>query len=491
MLSALSLQAMAQGLVVSGSTYVRPDLPNDNFSYDAPLILKNNLMNTVNVRLGYLKFDLSAVTTDFPSNFGLNMVVVGNNQGATPSPPQSFAGATSADPGTFIIQVWGLNANTAWDETTVTWNNAPGSPAVINSASQTRYGFNETQSTLLATCSVAANRPNSTFHCASSGLLNFMNARKGTASVTLMFRRTDTNAQANLSMASARLVPAGGSAGDYSPTFAAPNAVGRTFATGPMGASVGNPPTVTTAVPTSVVNGSQLEATLGGNVTDTGGDSPSQFVQYRLASGGPWISVDMGLSTGTASSSGGVYSRALSALSQNTSYEVQAYATNSRGTAYGAVLTLTTAAAPVGMPVVTTATPTSASSNNQVEAMLAGSVTINGNENPTRFIQYRLTSGGAWTVVDLMSADASSAGYSTLVNTLAPSTSYDVQAFATNSAGTGFGAILAFTTAAAVVAPGAGTPVPIPSLSVWGSAMLTLLMALAGLKRLRRRTAGA
>ncbi len=351
-MSALSLHAAGQGLAVTASTYVQANSPTTNYSSSPSIIVKNNATNNINVRLGYLKFDLSAVTTDFPSNFGLNMVTTGNNQGAVPSPPQSFAGATTADPATFIIQVWGLDATTDWDESTVNWNNAPGTPGLINSASQTRYGFNESQSTLLATCSIAANVPESTFYCGSASLLGFMNARKGASAVTLMFRRTDTNSQANLSIASARLAP-GGITGAYSPTFAAPNEVGTTFTTGPMGASVGNPPTVTTATPTSTLSGGLLQATLGGNVTDTGGDSPAQFVQYRLTSGGPWTSVDMGLSTGTATSSGGPYSRMLSVLAPSTGYDVQAYATNSRGTAYGAIRAFTTAALPAHAVTVT------------------------------------------------------------------------------------------------------------------------------------------
>lgn len=351
MLLVLALPALAQGLVVSGSSYVQADQPTSNFGAGLTIILKNNVANNVNVRLGYLQFDLAAVGTDFPADYGLNMVVTGNNQGTLPTPPQSFAGATTADPGTFNIQVWGLNANTAWSQGMLTWNNAPGAPALINSALQARYGFNESQASLLATCSVAANTPPATFHCASTALLDFMNARKGQASVTLMFRRSDTNSQANLSFASSRYVPAVGSAGDYSPTFASPGAVGPLFSAGPVGTFVGNTPTVSTNTPTSAWNGSLIEATVGGSVTDTGGDSPTQFVQYRLASGGPWVSVAMGLSVGTATSSGGAYGRTLTVLSPNTHYEVQAYATNAGGTAYGAIVPFTTATAPASAPV--------------------------------------------------------------------------------------------------------------------------------------------
>jgi hypothetical protein len=94
-------------------------------------------------------------------------------------------------------------------------------------------------------------------------------------------------------------------------------------------------PTVTTTTPSAL---KATSATSGGNVTSDGGDALSARGVCWSTSADPTIA-DNHTTDGTAT---GSFSSAVSGLTENTTYHVRAYATNSAGTSYGSDLSVTT-----------------------------------------------------------------------------------------------------------------------------------------------------
>jgi hypothetical protein len=120
----------------------------------------------------------------------------------------------------------------------------------------------------------------------------------------------------------------------------------RAYATNETGTSYGNEfsfttttvslPTVTTTAITSVT---VTSAAGGGNVTATGnGTITARGVVWGTAAA-PTIALTTKSDNGTGA---GVFTSALSSLSSKTTYFVRAYATNSKGTAYGNEVSFTT-----------------------------------------------------------------------------------------------------------------------------------------------------
>ena len=104
-------------------------------------------------------------------------------------------------------------------------------------------------------------------------------------------------------------------------------------------------PSVTTT-PISSIKGST--ANTGGNVTSTGGATiTDKGVCWSTSSSvAPNINDNTKLSQGAGTV--GTYTSAVTGLLQNTVYYLRAYATNSKGTAYGETLTFTTISIAVG-----------------------------------------------------------------------------------------------------------------------------------------------
>ena len=152
----------------------------------------------------------------------------------------------------------------------------------------------------------------------------------------------------------------------------------------------------------------------------------------------------------TSNGSGtGSFTSSITGLTPNTTYYVRAYATNSAGTAYGTQRTFTTAQQ-VYVPTVTTNTVSNITQNsatcggNVVDAG-GGTVTARGvcwstSQNPT--VSGSHTSNGSGT-----------GSFTSSITGLTPNTTYYVRAYATNSAGTGYGTTRTFTTTAAPSVP--------------------------------------
>ncbi len=131
----------------------------------------------------------------------------------------------------------------------------------------------------------------------------------------------------------------------------------------------------------------------------------------------------------------GSFTSSITKLAPGTKYYVAAYATNIVGTAYGLVDSLTTLSKIVS-PTVTTASVTNILATT---AQSGGDVTAWGGDTvKTRGVCWSLKANP--TISDSYSVDGRGIGsFVSGLENLKPSTTYHVRAYATNSAGTGYG----------------------------------------------------
>lgn len=217
----------------------------------------------------------------------------------------------------------------------------------------------------------------------------------------------------------------------------------RAYATNAAGTGYGNEitfstiavvlPTVTTSTP---INISSTYAQSGGNVTSDGGSSIQERGVCWSKNPNP-TRIDPQTYDGTGS---GSFGSAMSPLEAATFYHVRAYATNSKGTAYGEDLTFTTLA---GMPVISTV---QISGITGTEAISGGNITNDGGAAI-------ITRGVCWNtaqspnLTDKKTSDGSGSGvYSSTITGLTTNTKYYVRAYATNSIGLSYGEEYSFTT---------------------------------------------
>ena len=220
----------------------------------------------------------------------------------------------------------------------------------------------------------------------------------------------------------------------------------RAYATNSAGTAYGNQqvfstlaepvlPTVTTAPVTDIT---QTTATSGGTVYSDGGAPVTARGVCWSTSPNPTT----GNSHTTDGSGTGTFISYLTGLSPNTTYYVRAYATNSVGTAYGNQEVFTTLQT-VTLPTVTTdpatsITQTTATSGGNVTSAGGGTVTARGvcwatTPSPTLANSYTVDGSGTGTFISNLTG-------------LTPGTLYYLRAYATNSAGTGYGNEVTFTT---------------------------------------------
>jgi len=188
-------------------------------------------------------------------------------------------------------------------------------------------------------------------------------------------------------------------------------------------------PVLSTLSPTAT----SINITSGGNISSDGGYSiTSRGVCYSTNNSEPTLS-DTYTTNGTGT---GTFSSVISNVSVSTTYYVRAYATNSIGTAYGNVFTVTTGN---GLPFVTT---TVIGENvTSSSAVGGGNVTDDGG--------YSVTARGVcWstlpypTISDNKTNNGSGKGYFTSNITgidLTGTNTYYVRAYATNANGTSYG----------------------------------------------------
>ena len=193
-------------------------------------------------------------------------------------------------------------------------------------------------------------------------------------------------------------------------------------------------PTVTTNTISSIA---ATSATCGGNVTATGGASVTARGVCWSTSQNPTVSY----SHTTDGSGTGSFTSSITGLTANTTYYVRAYATNSAGTSYGGQFTFTTAA-----PTVPTVATNNVSGITATSATCGGNITSDGGANV-------IARGVCWstaqnpTVSGNHTTDGSDTGsFTSNIMELTANITYYVRAYATNSAGTGYGEQRSFTT---------------------------------------------
>jgi len=193
-------------------------------------------------------------------------------------------------------------------------------------------------------------------------------------------------------------------------------------------------PTVTTTAASGVT---QIAASAGGEVTNDGGGT----VSARGVCYGTTANPTIAGSHTTNGSGTGVFTSSLTGLTSGTTYHIRAYATNSAGTSYGSDETFTTD--PADLATLTTTAYSSLDVNSVVSG---GNITDDGNGAIT-------ARGVCWststspTISDSKTTNGTGSGsFTSSVTGLDAGTTYYLRAYATNSAGTSYGAEITFNT---------------------------------------------
>jgi len=211
----------------------------------------------------------------------------------------------------------------------------------------------------------------------------------------------------------------------------------RAYATNSNGTAYGTQLTFTTSaslpsLTTSPVSSITLTSGVsGGNISSDGGASITARGVVWSTSVNPTIDLITKTNNGTGL---GAFSSNITGLTQNTTYYVRAYATNSAGTQYGNQVTFTTSS--TSLPSVVTTSP---SSIDFTSAVSGGNVTSDGNSTVT-------VRGVCWsesenpTLSNSFSINGTGTGsFTSNLTDLSPGTTYYVRAYATNSVGTAYG----------------------------------------------------
>jgi uncharacterized protein (TIGR02145 family) len=182
-------------------------------------------------------------------------------------------------------------------------------------------------------------------------------------------------------------------------------------------------------------------ASTGGIITSNGGTYLTDMGVCWSISKSP--SIDDNKTSGEPGISG--FSSSITGLEPGTTYNVRAYASNSAGTAYGNELTFTTKAT---IPVLSTRP---AFSILRTSAAAGGSIISSGGASVT-------ATGICWSTTSNPSIAAShtlgeinTGSFEDSITELTPGTIYYFRAYATNSAGTGYGNELSFITGSVVI----------------------------------------
>ena len=224
----------------------------------------------------------------------------------------------------------------------------------------------------------------------------------------------------------------------------------RAFATNFAGTSYGKTETFTTLKSTgpsinttAITLIGETTATSGGNITTDGGSAiTSRGVCWSTVPG-----ATVSLTTKTTDGNGtGSFSSSITGLTGSTTYYVRAYATNTLGTSYGEELFFTTSPASVNIivPVLITNIVTSIA---YTTATSGGSITADGGAPIIARGVCWSTSASPTVALATKTSDGTGFGtFTSSITGLLPSTTYHVRAYATNSAGTGYGQDQTFAT---------------------------------------------
>jgi hypothetical protein len=196
--------------------------------------------------------------------------------------------------------------------------------------------------------------------------------------------------------------------------------------------------TFATVTTTPATNISASGANSGGTVSADGGSAiTARGICYSTS---PYPTIADNKITGGSGT--GSFTSVISGLLAGTTYYIRAYATNNVGTAYGNEVSFTTSSNATLPTVITSSvgniTATTATSGGNVTNEGGATVTERGvcwstSPNPTIANSKTINGSGLGT-------------FSSSITGLSPNTTYYVRAYATNSAGTGYGNGLPFKT---------------------------------------------
>jgi hypothetical protein len=233
----------------------------------------------------------------------------------------------------------------------------------------------------------------------------------------------------------------------------------RAYATNGVGTAYSDVKSFTTTVAAIPVISSTTAATFislataisGGNViSESGATITSRGVCWSSTTSSPTL-----VNPKTVDGAGiGTFTSSLTNLAPGTTYYVRAYATNSVGTAYASAISFTTTAATIPTGVTTNAI----TSLSQTTATGGGNITNDGGASITARGICWSSSTSSPTIINSKTVDGSGIGmFTSLLTGLSSNTSYYVRAYATNSAGTTYGAYQIFKTSAATTPTGVST----------------------------------
>ncbi len=262
-----------------------------------------------------------------------------------------------------------------------------------------------------------------------------------------------------------------GTTGTYSCTLeglsVATTYYARAYATNANGTVYGEEVTFTTLASMGTLTTSAASnitvtsATVGGNITSDGGaEITARGVCYSTKEN-PTVD-DTKVSSGAGV---GEFSCNLTGLTFNTTYYVRAYATNSKGTAYGNLITFKT------LTTTPTVVTNAASNITATSATVGGNVTNDGgSEIIARGICYGIKENP--TISDSKVDKSGTTGtYSCTLEGLSVATTYYARAYATNANGTVYGEEVTFTTLASMgtLTTSAASNITVTSATVGGN----------------------
>jgi len=244
----------------------------------------------------------------------------------------------------------------------------------------------------------------------------------------------------------------------------------RAYATNSVGTAYGtevtftSTPIILASLNTTGVTAITLTtAASGGNITADGGGAVTARGVCWATTANPLIGVTNTTTDGTGT---GVFTSAITGLLPGTPYHVRAYATNSAGTAYGADVPFTTN--PIVVPTLTTDAVTGLTLTT---AISGGNITADGGEAVTaRGVCWATTLNPLIGATNTTSNGTGTGVFTSNLTGLLPGTPYHIRAYATNSAGTAYGADVPFST----------TAVGLPTLTTDAVTGLTLTTAISG-----------
>ena len=218
----------------------------------------------------------------------------------------------------------------------------------------------------------------------------------------------------------------------------------RAYATNSAGTSYGGDvtftalqvPTVTTQTVTDI---GTTTATGNGTITSLGVPNVTQYGVVWSTESNPDISLTTKTTQGVPSGTG-AFTSTITGLTPNTTYHVRAYATNAVTTSYGGEVTFTSYLAPtVTTQAVDAIMTTTAAGHGNITVLGVPAPTQHGVVwdtaiNPTVALPTKTQQGTAGT-----------GAFTSTITGLTPGTMYHVRAYATNLAGTFYGADVTFT----------------------------------------------